>query len=117
MQSNIKVKLSHHGCYGLNVEARFDHIEEPICFVNVAVVGSEFVVMKYEVNPQVTAKEAQAAGDEIDRVLEQEAFKLSIKRLLIVHPNQDTAEFVREYRVQPFVMGFGVKANTPIYVN
>jgi len=110
----ITVELSHHGCYGFNVQARFANIEEPICFVNVAVVGSDFVVMKFGVNPQVTMKEAQAAGDEIDGVLEQEAYKLGLKRLLLVHPHQNTAEFVREYRVQPHVlMGLGV-INQPI---
>ena len=112
----ITVELSHHGCYGLNVQARFANIEEPICFVNVAVVGSDFIVMKFGVNPQVTKKEAQAAGDEVDALLEVEAQQLGIKRLLLVHPNQNTAEFVREYQVKPFVMGLGV-INQPVYVN
>jgi hypothetical protein len=113
----ITVELSHHGCYGFNVTARFANIEEPICFVNVAVLGSDFVVMKYGVNPQVTIKEAQAAGEEVDSLLEQEAFKLGIKRLLIVQPHQNTAEFVRDYQVKPFVMGSGTLSKPIAYVN
>jgi hypothetical protein len=115
--NTITVELSHHGCYGFNVQARFANIEEPICFVNVAVVGSDFIVMKFGVNPQVTMKEAQAAGDEIDSVLEQEAFKLGLKRLLLVHPNQNTAELVREYTLQPHLLS-AVPCNTkPCYLN
>ena len=104
--SSIKAHLSQHGCYGGVVKACYDTCEESVAFVTYATVGSDFVITKYAVNPLVSVKEAQLAGDEINAVLKQEAFKLGIKRLLIVHPNQDTAEVIEEYKLHPAVMRF-----------
>lgn len=115
--SKMRVSLTHHGCYGGVVAARYDTCEEPVAFVAYAMVGSEFVITSFTIHPRATAKEAQLAGDLIDAALELEAMKNGVKQLLIVLPGKSTAEFVRQYQVKPFVMGFGVKANTPVYVN
>src|SRR6266446_7314240 len=111
--STIKAELSHHGCYGGVVKACYETCLEPIAFVNYATSGTDFIITKYAVHPLVTAKEAQFAGDVINTVLQAEAYKLGIRRLLIVHPHQEAAEVIEEYKVQPFVMGLGV-INQPI---
>src|SRR5579863_2753401 len=101
----IKAVLSHHGMFGGVVQARYDTCDEPVCFVTYTPVGSDFVITSFGIHPSCTTKEAQLAGDAIDSVLEAEAHKAGIKRLLIVHPNCDTAEVVRTYTLQPFAMG------------
>jgi hypothetical protein len=111
--STIKAHLSHHGSFGGVVTACYDTCAEYVAFVNYAAVGSDFVITSFGVNPRVTEKEAHLAGDVINSLLEAEAHKLGIRRLLIVHPHQDTAEVIEEYKLQPFVMGFGV-INQPI---
>jgi hypothetical protein len=111
--SQMRVSLTQHGCYGGVVAARYDTCEEPVSFVSYATVGSDFVITSFGVNPLVTAKEAQLAGDLIDAALELEALKHGVKQLLIVYPGKSTAEFVRDYQVKPFVMGVGV-INQPI---
>jgi hypothetical protein len=117
MQNKIKATLTHHGCYGGVVTVRYENNDEVVSFVSYAAVGDEFVITSFGVNPQATAKEAQASGDAIDSVLEAEAYKYGIKRLLIVQPNQNKADFVREYPIQPFTIGAGVKANPLAYLN
>jgi len=109
----IKAHLSHHGCYDGVAKACYETCAEPIAFVNYATVGTDFVITSFAVHPLVTAKEAQLAGDVINSVLEAEAHKLGIRRLLIVLPHQDTAEVIEEYKLQPSVMGLGV-INQPI---
>lgn len=115
--SKMQVSLTHHGCHGGVVAARYDTCEEPVAFVAYAMVGSEFVITSFAIHRYTTAKEAQLAGDLIDAALELEALKHGVKQLLIVHPGKSTAEFVRYYQVKPFVMGCDVKANTAVYVN
>ena len=113
----LKAHLSHHGCYGGVVAARYDTCEEPVSFIRYVTVGSDFVITSFGVNPRVNVKEAELAGEVINELLTTEAHKLGIRRLLIVHPHQDTAEVIEEYQVQPFVMGLDV-INQPIaYLN
>jgi hypothetical protein len=113
----IKAELSHHGAFGGMVQARHDKGDEAVCFVTYAAVGTDFVITSFGVNPRATVKEAQLGGDAIDAVLETEAHKAGIKRLLIVHPNRDTAEVVRSYALQPFTMGMSVTKNPIAYLN
>jgi hypothetical protein len=117
MQNDIKAHLSHHGCYGGVVTARYEHNDEAVSFVAYSTAASDFVITQFGVSPQATTKEAQLAGDLINSLLETEAHKLGIRRLLIVLPDQDTAKVIEEYKVQSFVTGLGVKANTSVYVN
>ncbi len=115
--SIIKAQLSHHGSFGGVVKACYETCAEPVSFVTYATVGSDFVITSFEVDPRVTEKEAQLAGEVINNVLEVEAHKLGIRRLLIVLPHHDTAEVIEEYKVKPFVMGLAV-INQPIaYLN
>lgn len=100
----IKAELSYHGSVGGVVQARYENCEEALCFVTFAQVGPDCVITSFGVNPHASAKEAQRAGDKIDNVLEREALKLGIKRLLIIHPGSSTAEFVRDYRPQPWTL-------------
>lgn len=113
----LKAHLSHHGCYGGVVKACYETCVEPVSFVSYLTVGTDLVITSFAVHPIASAKEAQLAGDVIDAALEREAFKHGIKRLLMVLPHQDTAEVVREYKAQPFVMGFGHNTNPTAYIN
>jgi hypothetical protein len=115
--SKMQVSLTHHGCYGGVVAARYDTVEEPVAFVSYATVGSEFVITSFAVHPYTTAKEARLAGDLIDAALELEALKHNVKQLLIVPPGKSTAEFVREYQAKPFVTRFGHNTNPIAHVN
>src|SRR5579863_1123932 len=101
----FKTSISHQGSVGGVVTARYENCDEAVCFVAYAVVGTDFIIHSFGVNPRATVKEAQTTGDKIDAVLETEAAKLGIKRLLIVHPNCDQAEVVRSYQIQPFTIG------------
>jgi hypothetical protein len=104
MFNKIKTSIHHQGSFGGVVRACYETCEEPICFVTYAQVGQDFVITSFGVSSHATAKETQKAGDEIDRMLEREAGPLGVKRLLLVHPNQDTAEVVRTYEVQPWCL-------------
>jgi hypothetical protein len=99
----LKASLSHHGAWNV-VKACYETCDEPVCFVNVTAVGSDFVITSFSIHPSATAKQAQLAGDVIDAALEVEAHKAGICRLLIVLPKNDTAEVVRTYELQPFTM-------------
>jgi hypothetical protein len=115
--SQMRVSISHNGCYGGVVAARYDTCEEPLAFVNYSQVGNDFIIISFSVHPVASVKEAQLAGDLIDAALELEAMKHNVKQLLIVSPGKSTAEFVKEYQAKPFVIGCDVKANTAVYVN
>jgi hypothetical protein len=114
--SPIKTRLYHHGSHGGVVQAHYEHIEEAICFVTFAVSGRDIVITSYGVNPRVAAEEAQLAGNEIDKTLAELAAKHGVTKLFIIHPN-NTTEFVREYKIQPCVMGFGVTSTHHTYIN
>jgi hypothetical protein len=86
-------------------------------FVAYSQVGSDFVIMKFGHHPSVSEKEVQRAGDLIDAALELEALKNGVKQLLIVPSGKTTAEFVRDYKVKPFVAGLGVNTKPIAYVN
>ena len=113
----LQTSITMHGCYGGVVKARYDTCEEPVAWVSYSQVGTDFVIASFAVHPLASVKEAQLAGDQIDALLEVEALKLGIKRLLLVHPHQDTAEEVRTYQVPPFVLGVGVTSTRHTYIN
>jgi hypothetical protein len=112
----IKTSLTHHGSVGGVVQARYENVLEPICWVTFVTVGSDFIITSFGLTPHASAKVAQQAGDEIDKLLERESGPLGIKRLLIVHPNQDTAEVVRSYQVQPWCLST-ITAPSAKYLN
>lgn len=101
---HIKTNLTHHGSFGGDVQAYRERNGESVCFVTYVAVGCDFVITSYGVSRGTTERDARAGGDEIDHILEQEAQRLGIKRLLIVYANCDRAEVIRSYALQPFTM-------------
>ncbi len=115
--SPMQTTITHHGCYGGVVKACYETCEEPVAFVAYSQVGNDFVITSFSVHPLASKKEAEAAGNEIDAVLELEALKHGVRQLLIVPPGKNTAEFVRDYQVKPFVSAMGVTNNPIAYLN
>ena len=113
----LQTSITHHGCHGGVVKACYETCEEPVSFVVYSQVGTDFVITSFAVHPLASTKEAHQAGDLINQVLEVEAHKLGIRRLLIVQPHQDIAEVIEEYKVKPFVMGLDITRNPIAYIN
>jgi len=113
----MRVSLTLQGCFGGVVAARYDTCDEPVSLVSYSQLGTDFVITAFSVHPLSSIKEAHLAGDLIDSALELEALKHNVKQLLIVPPGKSTAEFVREYKFNPFVMGLGASSQTTTYIN
>ena len=114
--SPIKARLYLHGSNTGVVQARYKNCEGAFCYITYAVVGTDLVITQFAVHSRATTKEAQAAGDEIDVVLEKEAQMRGLRRLLLIHPD-DTVEVVREYEVQPFTIEFDDRNKPIAYLN
>jgi hypothetical protein len=92
-----RTRLTYHGSFGGVVQAFSDTCDEAVSFVNFARSGTDFIIMKFGVNPCVTAKEAQLAGDLIDKVLAYEAARFGVRNLFLVH-SSEVCELVRTYQ-------------------
>jgi hypothetical protein len=70
---------------------------EVVLVVYYTTIGNAFLITYFVLHPHATVKEAQWAGDVIDRLLEREAQLAGIVALHILAPGKDECEEVRTY--------------------
>lgn len=113
-ETPIRASISHHASYEGAVTARYDTCLEPVCFITFAQMGDDLIITSLGLHPSLPKQEARRGGDIINEELKREAYRLGVKRLLFVRPNQDTAEVIAIYEPQ----GRGSNTTRPnMYVN